>query len=69
MEQTGNTALLPPRSRANEGREIFTERYVIMRGGCYYLRVFSDGNSELSRYDAAAKKWVFLCFPPDKKRA
>jgi hypothetical protein len=68
MENTAtNTAnaLLPPRSKANAGKEVFCERRVVMRGVHYYFRQFRDGNSEFAAFDAAAKKWVFLCFPPD----
>jgi hypothetical protein len=53
----------PPRSERFTGEQIFTERYVKMRGNDYYMRVFYDGSSEFIRFDEAAKKWVFLLFP------
>jgi hypothetical protein len=56
----------PPRSAQFEDKTIFVEHYIIMRGLTYYMRLFSDGSSEFVRYDETAKKWVFLCFPPEK---
>ena len=56
---------IPPGSARFEGESVFTERFVIMRGQDYYMRVFHSGASEFVRYDEAAKKWVFLCFPAE----
>ena len=58
----------PPRSRLNERLKVFSEAFVRMRGKKYYLRVFYDGSCEFVRYDAPAKKWVYLCFPPDAEK-
>lgn len=57
----------PRRSIQFKDKHIFAEHYVIMRGQTYYMRLFYDGSSEFVRYDETAKKWVFLCFPPEKK--
>lgn len=57
---------VPPRSQRFAEAKVFTERFVIMRGVDYYMRLFYDGSSEFVRYDKQAKKWVFLCFPPDE---
>ena len=53
----------PPRSKRFEGETVFTERFVMMHGKDYYMRLFYSGSSEFVRYDGATKKWIFLCFP------
>jgi hypothetical protein len=58
-----NKFAIPPRGQRFKDAQIFTERFVIMRGDDYYMRLFSDGSSEFVRYDEQAKKWIFLCFP------
>ena len=58
-----NKFIIPPRGQRFKDAQIFTERFVIMRGDDYYMRLFSDGSSEFVRFDARAKRWVFLCFP------
>jgi len=57
----------PPISIHSTNKQIFSKHYVIMREMTYYMRLFYDGSSEFVRYDDTAKKWVFLCFPPEKK--
>jgi hypothetical protein len=58
-----NKFAIPPRSTRFKDAQVFTERFVRMRGNDYYMRVFDNGGSEFVRYDERAKKWVFLCFP------
>ncbi|MDR3318278.1 MAG: hypothetical protein LBS99_02460 [Clostridiales bacterium] len=55
--------LTAPRSSRFKDAQVFTERYVKMRGNDYYMRVFYDGSSEFIRFDETAKKWVFVLFP------
>lgn len=52
--------LKPPTSVAGKETKIFSERFVRMGGRDYYLRVFSDGTGEFTRFDAESGKWVFL---------
>jgi len=59
---------IPPRSARFTDESIFAERFVIMRGQDYYMRVFHSGSSEFVRFDETAKKWVFLCFPAEGDR-
>ena len=61
--ETTNKFTIPPMGQRFKDAQIFTERFVIMRGYDYYMRLFSDGSSEFVRYDTQAKKWIFLCFP------
>ena len=60
---------IPPRGKRFDSYEIFTERFVIMRGSIYYMRVFKDDSVEFSSYDEKAKKWIFLNFPSELKVA
>jgi len=52
------------RSKEYESKEIESEGYTTIRKTRYYKRVFSDGSSELTRYDTQNEKWVHLCFLP-----
>jgi hypothetical protein len=54
---------IPPTSVTNAELKIFSERFVKMHGRDYYLRVFSDGMGEFTRFDADSGKWVFLILP------
>lgn len=64
MESINKTedSFIPPSSVTNDTIKIFSERYVRMYGHDYYLRVFSDGTSEFTRFDRETAKWVFLVF-------
>lgn len=55
--------MLIPSSIKNAELGIFSARYVRMHGRDYYLRVFSDGSGEFTRFDTESGKWIFLCFP------
>lgn len=60
---------VPPRGKHFDGYKVFTERFVIIRGAVYYMRVFKDDSMELSTYDEKSKKWIYLCFPSEPKTA
>ena len=51
---------IPPTSITEAGLTVFSERFVRMSGRDYYLRVYSDGRGEFTRYDTDSGKWVFL---------
>lgn len=58
---TNNT--IPPTSITDKNLTIFSQRYIRLNNIDYYLRVFSNGIAEYTRFDTTAKKWVFLIFP------
>ena len=55
--------LKPPTSVTETDKKIFSARFVRMGGLDYYLRVFTDGMGEFTRFDADSGKWVFLILP------
>jgi len=57
---------IPPRGERFKDLTVFAERYVIMRGLDYYMRLFHDGSSEFVRFDTQSGRWFFLNFPPEK---
>ena len=65
MDKTKKLAdfLKPPTSVKDNSKQVFSEQFVRMNGQDYYLRVFTDGSGEYTRYDAGIEKWVHLLFP------
>jgi hypothetical protein len=53
-----------PRSYTYKDKQIDSVGFVTIRETRYFKRVFSDGSTELTRYDEKGKKWVHLCFLP-----
>ena len=47
------------------GKPVIRECRVKIGGTKYFRRDFSDGGSELVRYDFGSGKWVFLLFKGD----
>ena len=59
---TMRAGTVPPRSKRFANAKIFAERFVVMRGQDYYMRVYTDDSSEFVRFDEKAGKWVHLIF-------
>jgi hypothetical protein len=55
--------LKPPTSVVDKANSVFSERFVRMNDKDYYLRVFTDGSGEFTRFDVDSMKWVHLLFP------
>ena len=52
----------PPESGFAAGKRLSGEQQVFVRDTEYTARFFTDGSTELVRYDLASRRWVFLFF-------
>lgn len=51
-----------PRGMEYKNKDIKEQNYIVIRGTCYFKRLFTDESVELVRYDCQAKMWVVLYF-------
>jgi hypothetical protein len=48
-------------------KTIAVEGNIEIMGDIYYRRVFTDGCTELVRYNGKTKMWAVLCFPNEDR--
>jgi hypothetical protein len=55
------------RSDLYADKTIAIEGNIEINGKKYYQRIFTDGCTELVRYNSKTKMWAVLCFPNEDK--